>query len=86
MHLYTKCRQWRKERRKLVRSLYKEGIRWQGLSERKGLAELLAHGKAMSPLFGFLKSTEVGGREGAKEKELVWERRSDQAGKELPGV
>lgn len=29
-HLYTKCRKWRKERRKLLRKFYKEGVRWQG--------------------------------------------------------
>ena len=35
------------------------------------------------PLLEFLKSTEVGGREGAREKELEWERRNDQTGEEL---
>ncbi len=63
-HLYTKCRPWRKERRKLLRTLCKEGIGWQGWTEKKGLAELLANEKAMGPLLDFLKSTEVGGREG----------------------
>ncbi len=82
-HLYTKCRKWRKERRKLLRNLYKEGIRWQGWTERKGLAELLANEKALGPLVGFLKSTDVGGREGAKERELEWERRDEQVGEEL---
>ena len=84
-HLYTKYRRWRKERRKLLRALCKEGISWQGWTERKGLAELLANEKAMGPLLGFLKSTEVGEREGAKERELEWQRRSDQAGEELLG-
>ena len=84
-HLYTTCRRWRKERRKLLRTLCKEGISWQGWTERKGIAELLANEKAMGPLLGFLKSTEVSGREGAKERELEWQRRSDQAGEELLG-
>ncbi len=65
-HLYTKCRKWRKERRKLLRNLYKEGIRWQGWTERKGLAELLANEKALGPLVKFLKSTDVGGEKGRK--------------------
>ena len=39
----------------------------------------------MGPLLGFLKSTEVSGREGAKERELVWQQRNDQAGEELLG-
>lgn len=53
-----------------MRHLCKEGICWQGLTERKGPAELLDNEKAMSSLLGFLKSTEVGEREGAKEREL----------------
>lgn len=57
----------------------------QGRTERKGLAELLAYEKAMGPLLEFLKSTEVGRREGAKERELEWERRNNQAGEELLG-
>ena len=65
--------------------MHKEGISWQGWTERKGLAELLGNEKAMGPLLGLLKSTEVGGRAGAKEKELEWERRNDQAGEELLG-
>lgn len=63
----------------------KEGIRWQGWSERKGLAELVANEKAMGPLIGFIKSTEVGGRHEAKERELEWQQRNDQAGEELLG-
>ena len=81
--LYTKCRQGRKERRKLVRGLRKEGISWQGRTERKRLAMLLANEKAMGPLLEFLKSTEVSGREGAREKELEWERSNDQTGGEV---
>ena len=76
----AKCRRWRKERRNLPRNLCKEGNSWQGWTERKGLAELLPNEKAMGPLLGFLKSTEVGGREGAKERELEWEQRDDRVG------
>lgn len=47
-----------------IRSLYTEGISWQGRNEKKGLAELLANERAMGPLLGYLKPTEVGGREG----------------------
>ena len=82
-HLYTKCRRWRKERRKLLRALCKEGIRWQGWTEKKGLALLLADEKAMGPFLDFLKSTIVGEREGAKERELEWQRRRDQIGEEV---
>ena len=63
--------------------MYKEGIRWQGWTEKKGLAELFANEKAVGLLVDFLKFTEVGAREGAKERELQWERRDDQAGEEL---
>ena len=65
-HLYTKFRQWRKERRKLVRELGNEGIRWQTQVERRWLAGLLVNEKAVAPLLRFLKATEIGGREGAK--------------------
>lgn len=51
--------------------------------ERKGLALLLANEKGDGSFFDFLKSTEVSGREGARERELEWQRRSDQAGEEL---
>ena len=53
--------------------------------ETKGIVELLTNEKAMGPLLRFLKSTEVGGKEGVKERELQWQRRSDQAGEELLG-
>ena len=39
--------------------------------------------RAVGLLVDFLKSTEVGAREGARERELEWERRDDQAGEEL---
>lgn len=44
---------------------------------------MLANEKALGPLLGFLKSTDVGRGEEAKERELEWERRDDQAGEEL---
>lgn len=54
---------------------------------RKGwLAGLLANSKAMGPFSGFLKSTEVGGKEGARERELEWEQRDDRIGEELLGA
>lgn len=80
-HLYTKCRRRRKERRKFVESLRVEGTSLEGRTERKRLAELLANEKAMGRLLDFLKSTEVGGREGKKDRELEWEQRIDHARK-----
>ncbi len=82
-HVYTRCRKWRKERRKLVRELEKEGIIWQPQVERRWLAGLLANEKAVAPLLGFFKTTEVGGRERAREREVEWERRNDRAGEDL---
>ncbi len=69
-HLYAKCRKWRKERRKLVRGLEKDGIAWQPQVEKKWLAELLVNEKAVAPLLGFLKTTGVGGRKGARERDV----------------
>ncbi len=48
--------------------------------ERKWLASLLGNEKAVAPLLKFLKTTGIGGREGAKERELEWARRHDQDG------
>ncbi len=39
----------------------------------------------MAPLIRFSQSTELGGREGAKERELEWARRNDQEGENLLG-
>ena len=78
-------RSLKKARRKLVRELEKEGIKWQAQVERRWLANLLANEKAVAPLLRFLKATDVGGREGAREREKEWERRNDQAGEELLG-
>ena len=83
-HLYTKCRRWRKEQRKLVRELDKEGVLWQAQGERRWLAGLLGNEKAVAPLLRFLKTTDVGGR-GAREREIEWERKNDQAGEDLLG-
>lgn len=52
------------KRRRLVRSLYKEGISWQGRNEKKkkekkGLAELLTNDRAIGPLLDY--QPEVGG-------------------------
>ena len=82
-HLYARCRKWRKQRRKLVRELEKEDIKWQPQVERKWLAELLRDEKAVIPLLNYLKTTGIGGREGARERELEWERRNNQAGEDL---
>ena len=78
-HLYARCRRWRRERRKLVRELEKEGVTWQAQVERRWLASLLANEKAVTPLLRFLKTTEVGARE------AEWGRINDQAGENLLG-
>lgn len=49
------------------------------------LAGLLSNERAMTLLLKYLKATEVEVREGAREKKREWERKNDQAGKELLG-
>lgn len=39
----------------------------------------------MAPLLRFLKQTEIGGREGAKETQLEWARKNDQEGENFLG-
>ena len=84
-HLYTRCRKWRKQRRKLVRDLGEEGINWQPQGERIWLADLLGDEKAVAPFLKFLRTTGIGGREGAKERVLEWKRKNDQEGENLLG-
>ncbi len=84
-HLYARCRKWRKQRRKLVRELGKEGIICQPQVERMWLANLLGDEKAVAPILKFLKTTEIGGRDGARERELEWGRKIDQEGEDLLG-
>ena len=67
------------------RELYTESVRWQAQAERKWLAELLANERATKPLLRFLQATETGEREGARERELEWEKKDDQAGEDLLG-
>ncbi len=84
-HLYARCRKWRKQKRKLVQELGKEGVPWQPQVERRWLAGLLGDEKAMAPLLKFLKATRIGEREVARERELEWERKNDQEGEILIG-
>ena len=81
-HLYTRCRKWRKQRRKLVRELERVGVKWQPQVETRWLASMLADEKAVAPVLKYLKTTGIGGREGARERELEWERQNDQAGED----
>ena len=85
IHLYTKCRKWRVERRALKKNLKEVGIQWQRRPEKKWLAELLADRHAVGPVLEFLKCTEVGNREGGKEREAEWERRRDREGEDQLG-
>lgn len=70
MHLYTdiECRKWRMQGQVLKKNSDKIGNRWQRRTERKRLAELLANERAVGPILIYVKNTEVGGREGALEK------------------
>ena len=69
-----------REQRKLKRELGQHGISWQPRPERRWLDRLLANEpeRAVGPVLKFLKDTEVGSREGARERELEWQKRRDQ--------
>ena len=60
IHLYTECRRWRKERRKVVRELEKHSISWQSRAEKRWLAGLLANEQAVGPLLSFWKARKLG--------------------------
>lgn len=70
---------------KINQRIEKEGVIWQAQEKRRWLAGRLADEKAMTPLLRFLKATEVGAREGAKEREAEWVWKNDQAGEDLLG-
>ena len=80
VHLYTEYRKWRRERRRLSRELGQLGISWQPRPERRWLGRLLANERAVGPVLKFLEGTEVGSREGARERELELQRKDDQGG------
>ena len=42
------------------------------------MSSLLANEKAVIPLIKYLKATEVGGREGAREREAEWEKKTTE--------
>ena len=83
VHLYAKCRKWRKERRVLKRELRGLGIEWQRRPEKRWLANLLANEQAVEPLHKYLMTTEVGGREGEADRAAEWDPRADREGEEL---
>ena len=83
--MYAQCRKWRKQRRKLVRELGKEGVNSQPQIEKRWLVGLLRDEKVVASLLKFLKTTGVEGREGAREREQEWERKNDQEGEDLLG-
>ena len=51
----------------------------------QALADLLGDEKAVAPLIKFLKTTGIGGQEGAKERELERERKNEREGENLLG-
>ncbi len=82
-HMYTKCRKWRRERRVLRKELRALGIGWQHRPEKIWVANPLANEQAVQPLLKYLKTTEVGGREGGAERAVEWEQRTYREGEEL---
>lgn len=56
--------------KKFVKSLNAKTISWQGWTENKKLANLVADKRALGPLFESFKATEIGRREKVEEKEL----------------
>lgn len=83
IHLYTECRRWTKERRKLIRELRKQSISWLARPGKRWLASLLANERAVGPLLKFLRSTEIRSRAGSAQRELEWEGRNDEEGENL---
>ena len=47
------------------------------------MVNLLGNEKAVALFLRFLETAGIGGREGAKEREMEWARKNDQAGEDL---
>lgn len=60
-----------------MRELEKKGIPWQIQGKKKCVAGLFGNEKAVARLLKFLETTDIRGREGAREKELEWARKND---------
>ena len=69
IHLYTEWRRWRRQQRELSKELGQLGIRWQPRPEKRWLGNLLANEREIGPVLQFLGNTEVGSRDGTKERE-----------------
>ena len=54
-----------------------------GLEKR--VSESAGDEKAVAPLLKFLKAIGIGGREGAKEREMEWEQKNDREGEDPLG-
>ncbi len=50
--------------------------------KRSWLGRLLANERAVGPVLNFITNTEVGSRDGARERELEWQKKSDQEGED----
>ena len=70
---------------KLVRELENKRVIWQVQAKERWLADLLANKKAAAPLLKFLVETEIGVREGVRERETEWALKNDQVGEDLLG-
>ena len=81
-HVLLGCRRWRRERDVLRAALAKVNITWPIGPGGRWLADLMGTEKAVEPLLGYLKSTEVGRREGAAEGDRTWGERRDREGEE----
>jgi hypothetical protein len=83
-HLLADCRRWRGERREMKRALATVGAIWPVPATRAKIAKILATEKATEVLLDFLRSTEVGARDGAAERIREWGEKRDREGDEEP--
>ena len=81
-HVLLKCRRWRRKRDVLKEALAKVNINWSTGPGERWLADLMSMEKAVIPLLEYLKNTEVGRRERARERDESWGERRDREGEE----
>lgn len=73
----------RKQKRKFVRKLEKVDVKQQLQVEKRWLATMLGDKKAVALVLEYLKIIDIRKRKKVRERELKWERKNNQASKNL---
>jgi hypothetical protein len=77
-HLFFECRRWRRQKRILYKDLRRMGILIPTAAEERFKNRLFNTPKAVTPILGFLSTTDVRRRPEEREEEKEWHSRLDR--------